>query len=88
MKTKITAFVLNELPENERLAFLAELEKDPSLQKEVEATRAFCNLLHSELGSATDSSTDPSTAHALTEEQHKAIFSAFANPKQRLPIQL
>jgi hypothetical protein len=73
MNSKITAFVLNELPENERAAFLAELENDSALQHEIRETQDFCDLLQHEIGTQ--------NAPSLTEDQHAALASAFANPQ-------
>lgn len=46
---KLTAYVMNEMPEAERQALDAAISRDPALAREVEELRRFCGNLWSEL---------------------------------------
>jgi secreted protein with Ig-like and vWFA domain len=60
----LTALALDELTEEERSIIEAELHTSPALKSQLESTRAFCSLLHQELGGA---------ELALSDEQRRLL---------------
>jgi len=54
MNEKLTAYVLNELPPDERAAVEALLKRDPELREQADEIREFCTLLEREVAGDND----------------------------------
>jgi anti-sigma factor RsiW len=60
MNEKLTAYVLNELPPDERAELEAQMQRDPALRAQVEEMKDFCAMLSQEMAG------DDSKSPALT----------------------
>jgi secreted protein with Ig-like and vWFA domain len=77
MNEQITAYVLNELPPDERAAIEAQLKSDPSLRQQVEEMQSFCNLVDTHIAK----STAPST---FTEKQREQLVDTFTTSDKKV----
>ncbi|TLD69625.1 DUF3520 domain-containing protein [Phragmitibacter flavus] len=75
MNEQITAYVLNELPEDERRAFEAQLQTDPTLRAQVQEMQNFCTLVDTHITKA-----DAPTA-TFTPEQRDHLVESFTAPE-------
>lgn len=71
MNEKLTAYVLNELPPDERAELEAQMKSDPALRTQAEEMKVFCAMLSKEV--AGDESP------ALTLQQRVSVMRAFSH---------
>ena len=73
MNEKLTAYVLNELPPDERAELEAQMKTDPALREQAEEMKSFCAMLSQQV--AGDESP------ALTPQQRVSVMRAFTGTR-------
>src|SRR4029078_10470498 len=78
MTEKLTAYVLNELPPDERAELEAQMQRDPALRAQAEEMKEFCTMLSQEMAG------NDSASRALTLQQRVSVMRAFSHePPQK-----